>query len=53
MQGGDAVTEELYGEAGLRERYYGAPSVSQTQDRRHIMVVHYSYQAPNPLANVK
>ena len=53
MQGWDAVTEELYGEDGLRARYYGPPSVSQTQDRRHVMVVHYSYQLPNPLGNVK
>ena len=28
MQGWDSVTEELYGKQGLRDRYYGPPSVS-------------------------
>jgi hypothetical protein len=53
LQGWDAVTEELYGTEGLRARYYGPPSVSQTQDRRHVMVIHYSYQLPNPMGNLK
>ena len=52
MQGWDSVTEELYGEQGLRDRYYGPPSVTQTQDRRHVMVINYSYQIPNPTPNV-
>ncbi len=53
LQGWDAVTEELYGKDGIHDRYYGPPSVSQTQDRRHVMVIHYSYELPNPLGNVK
>ncbi|MBI4476620.1 MAG: TonB-dependent receptor [Acidobacteria bacterium] len=52
MQGWDFATEELYGEQGLRDRYYGPPSVSQQQDRRHILVVHYSYAIPNPAKDV-
>jgi hypothetical protein len=46
LQGYDFATEELYGEEGLRERYYGPPSVSQNQDRRHILVINYSYAIP-------
>ena len=45
MQGWDFVTEELGGKEGLRDRYYGPPSASQTQDRRHIVVVNYSYRS--------
>jgi len=52
VQGWDYLTEELYGKQGLRDRYYGPPSQSQTQDRRHIMVVHYSYAVPNPAKNI-
>jgi hypothetical protein len=52
MQGWDYVTEELYGKQGLRDRYYGPPSVSQTQDRRHVLVINYSYAVPNPMRNV-
>jgi hypothetical protein len=52
LQGWDYLTEELYGKEGIRDRYYGPPSVSQTQDRRHVMVVHYSYAIPNPARNV-
>jgi Carboxypeptidase regulatory-like domain len=52
VQGWDFVTEELYGNQGIRDRYYGPPSVSQTQDRRHILVFHYSYAIPNPASNV-
>ena len=48
IQGWDYLTEELYGKQGIRDRYYGPPSVSQTQDRRHILVFHYSYALPNP-----
>lgn len=46
------MTEELYGKAGIRDRYYGPPSVSQAQDRRHILVIHYGYAIPNPARNV-
>ena len=53
LQGWDAVTEELYGKDGIRDLYYGPPSVSQTQDWRHVMVIDYSYELPNPLGNVK
>ena len=48
VQGWDFRTEELGGKQGLRDRYYGPPSVSQSQDRRHILVVNYSYQIPTP-----
>jgi hypothetical protein len=51
MQGYDWATEELFGKQGLRDRYYGPPSASQNQDRRHILVVNYSYAIPNPTAN--
>jgi hypothetical protein len=53
IQGWDYLTEELYGKEGLRDRYYGPPSASQNQDRRHIMVINYSYAIPNPLKNVR
>ena len=46
LQGYDFATEELYGAEGLRERYYGPPSVSQNQDRRHVLVINYSYAIP-------
>jgi hypothetical protein len=43
----DFMTEELFGEAGLRERYYGPQTTSdQGQQRRHVLVVNYSYQIP-------
>jgi hypothetical protein len=48
IQGWDFVTEELYGKEGLRDRYYGPPSASQNQDRRHILVINYSYAIPAP-----
>jgi hypothetical protein len=51
VQGWDFATEELGGEQAIRERYYGPPSVSQNQDRRHVMVVNYSYAIPTP--NIK
>jgi hypothetical protein len=48
MRGWDFVTEELYGPAGLRERYYGPQTTSdQGQDRRHVLVINYSYQIPD------
>jgi hypothetical protein len=47
MRGWDFVTEELFGQAGLRERYYGPQTTSdQGQDRRHVLVFNYSYQIP-------
>jgi hypothetical protein len=52
LQGWDYLTEELYGKQGIRDRYYGPPSVSQTQDRRHILVFHYSYELPNPTPGI-
>jgi hypothetical protein len=52
IQGWDFVTEELYGRQGIRDRYYGPPSASQNQDRRHVMVLHYSYAIPNPTRDV-
>jgi hypothetical protein len=48
IQGWDFATEELGGRQALRDRYYGPPSASQNQDRRHILVINYSYQIPNP-----
>ena len=62
MQGYDWVTEELYGKQGLRDRYYGPPPVTQANitnqtgavrtDRRHNLVINYSYEIPNPAPNV-
>ena len=58
MQGWDFMTEELYGKQGLRDRYYGPPAGNPTgvqdgrQDRRHVVVVNYSYMIPNPTPNV-
>jgi hypothetical protein len=41
------MTEELYGAAGLKEVYYGPQTTSdQGQERRHVLVVNYSYQIP-------
>jgi hypothetical protein len=57
IQGWDWLTEELYGEQGLRDRYYGPPASTVDQitnitgvtrsDRRHMLVIHYSYEIPN------
>jgi hypothetical protein len=61
MQGWDWLTEELGGEQGLRDRYYGPPASTIDQivnvigvtspavrsDRRHMLVVNYSYEIPN------
>ena len=52
VQGWDFATEELGGKQALRDRYYGPPSASQNQDRRHILVLNYSYQIPNPTPTV-
>jgi Carboxypeptidase regulatory-like domain len=56
IQGYDWLTEELYGEQGLRDHYYGPPTVTTAQltnitgitraDRRHVLVLHYSYEIP-------
>jgi hypothetical protein len=56
IQGYDWATEELFGEEGLREHYYGPPTVTTAQltnitgitraDRRHVLVLHYSYDIP-------
>jgi hypothetical protein len=56
LQGYDWATEELFGEEGLRDRYYGPPAVTTAQttnitavtrsDRRHVLVLHYSYEIP-------
>jgi hypothetical protein len=48
LRGWDFATEELSGKQGLRDRYYGPTNV----DRRHILVVNYSYQVPNPTPNI-
>jgi Carboxypeptidase regulatory-like domain len=62
IQGYDWVTEELFGEQGLRDRYYGPPASTATQitnptgvtrsDRRHVVVINYSYEIPNPTSNI-
>ncbi|HTG89116.1 MAG TPA: hypothetical protein VL914_02940, partial [Vicinamibacterales bacterium] len=56
IQGYDWLTEELYGDQGLRDHYYGPPTVTTAQltnitgitraDRRHMLVLHYSYEIP-------
>ncbi|MCC7010828.1 MAG: TonB-dependent receptor [Acidobacteria bacterium] len=57
IQGWDFMTEELGGRQGLRDFYYGPPAGNPTgvdtgvQDRRHSLVVNYSYQVPNPMPN--
>ena len=52
-RGWDFFTEETQGMAGLRKLYYGPIAVNggstaseQGQDRRHVVVFHYSYQIP-------
>jgi hypothetical protein len=62
IQGYDWVTEELFGEEGLRDRYYGPPASTATQitnptgvtrsDRRHVLVLNYSYEIPNPTPDI-
>jgi hypothetical protein len=58
MQGWDFVTEELGGKQALRDRYYGPPAGNPVgvqdgrQDRRHVVVINYSYMIPNPTPNV-
>jgi hypothetical protein len=48
IRGWDYLTEELYGEQGIYDRYWGPTDI----DRRHIMVLNYSYMVPNPTPNV-
>jgi hypothetical protein len=43
MQGYDEYTDMLGGEAALRARYWGPTNV----DRRHNLVVNYSYEVPS------
>ena len=46
-RGWDFATEELYGQKGLSDRYYGPQTTSdQGQERRHVLVFNYSYQIP-------
>jgi hypothetical protein len=62
IQGYDWATEELFGEQGLRDRYYGPPASTAAQitnptgvsrsDRRHMLVLNYSYSIPNPTPNI-
>jgi hypothetical protein len=58
IRGWDFVTEELGGKEGIRKFYYGPPAGNPTgvqdgvQDRRHVLVINYSYQVPNPTPNV-
>jgi hypothetical protein len=58
MQGWDFMTEELGGKQGLRDRYYGPPAGNPNgvqdgrQDRRHVVVLNYSYMVPGVLQNV-
>jgi hypothetical protein len=44
MQGYDQYTDQIGGEEALRARYWGPTPV----DRRHNLVVNYSYQIPIP-----
>ena len=62
IQGYDWATEELFGQQGLRDRYYGPPSSTAAQitgatgvtrsDRRHALVINYSYEIPNPTPDI-
>ena len=58
VQGWDFMTEELGGKQGLRDRYYGPPAGDPTgvqdgrQDRRHVVVVNYSYMIPAAMQDV-
>jgi hypothetical protein len=58
MQGWDFMTEELGGIQGLRDVYYGPPAGNPVgvqdgrQDRRHVVVVNYSYMIPGVLQDV-
>jgi hypothetical protein len=47
MQGYDQYTDAIGGEEALRARYWGPTPV----DRRHNLVVNYSYQIPSPWQN--
>jgi hypothetical protein len=58
MQGWDFMTEELGGRQALRDVYYGPPAGNPTgvqdgrQDRRHVVVVNYSYMIPGVMQDV-
>ena len=58
MQGWDNMTEELGGKQALRDRYFGPPAGNPMgvqdgrQDRRHVVVLNYSYMIPGALQNV-
>ena len=58
MQGWDSMTEELGGKQALRDRYYGPPAGNPVgvqdgrQDRRHVVVLNYSYMIPGALQDV-
>ncbi|HZL95920.1 MAG TPA: TonB-dependent receptor, partial [Vicinamibacterales bacterium] len=58
MQGWDFMTEELGGKQALRDRYYGPPAGNPVgvqdgrQDRRHVVVLNYSYMIPGALQDV-
>jgi hypothetical protein len=58
MQGWDFLTEEIGGKSALRDRYYGPPAGNPVgvqdgrQDRRHVVVINYSYMIPNPTPNI-
>lgn len=49
MSGYDQYTEQIGGEAALRARYWGPTAV----DRKHNLVINYSYQVPNPTPDRK
>ena len=47
MRGWDFMTEEVGGMDALKQRYYGPQTASdQGLERRHVLVLHYSYQIP-------
>jgi len=47
IRGWNFMTEEQGGDAALHEVYYGPQTTSdQGQERRHVLVVNYSYQIP-------
>jgi hypothetical protein len=48
MNGYDVYTDMMGGAEALRSRYWGPTPV----DRRHNLVVNYSYEVPNPTPNV-
>jgi outer membrane receptor protein involved in Fe transport len=48
-QGYDPYTEEIGGAEAIRSRYWGPTDV----DRRHNLVINYSYEIPNPTPNIR